>query len=290
MSKRIKYSVAGTWSGYDWYRQVAAIIENTDMPRLPDILVQSIRDVVGFEHAVIFGYPSGRRPVFLHNGLSSAHKISSIAPYLNGTYLVDPFYHACVADIEPGLYRMRDLAPDEFYEQVGGHPGYVSPCVSDDPGYLSEEIGYFARNNDGAYIVLSLMRPHDNPPFSSAEFAWLSRVEPVVLSAMSHHWRELGAAGPGNANAACLGDFVEGAFNSFGDLVLTAREGDVARLILRGHSTESIARNLKIAQATVKIHRRNIYTKLNISSQSELFSLFIDLLSLAANNREAGND
>lgn len=59
----------------------------------------------------------------------------------------------------------------------------------------------------------------------------------------------------------------------------TVREQAVARLILRGHSTVSIAETLGISQATVKIHRRNLYAKLNISSQSELCSLFIDVLS-----------
>ena len=237
--------------------------------------------MVGFEHAVIFGYPVNQRPVFLHDGFSNARKKSSIAPYLNGTYLVDPFYHACVDAVEPGLYRMRDLAPDEFYAQVGAHPGYISPCVSDQPGYLSEEIGFFARTENGAYIVLSLMRPYDDPPFSAAEFVWLRRIEPVVVSAMALHWRNLGASQPNGAAITCLSDFVENAFRSFGDPLLTSREQDVARLVLRGHSTESIGRSLEIATATVKIHRRNIYAKLNISSQSELFSLFIDLLSCA---------
>lgn len=288
MSDKKPYAVSVTRSGFDWYRQIAAIIANTDMPDLPDIVVESIRDVVSFEHAVTFGYPVGQRPVFLHDGFSSAHKKSSISPYLNGTYLVDPFYHATVAEIEPGLYRMRDLAPDEFYQQVGTHPGYVSPCVSDKPGFLSEEIGYFARTGHGAFIVLSLMRLHDDPPFSAAEFAWLNRIEPVVLSALAHHWRDLGVAETEeNTNTACLSDHVQHAFTTFGDSMLTAREQDVVQLILRGHSTESIGHNLGISPSTVKIHRRNLYAKLGISSQSELFSLFIDLLSTSAIPRGA---
>jgi hypothetical protein len=48
--------------------------------------------------------------------------------------------------------------------------------------------------------------------------------------------------------------------------------------VLRGHSSDSISQQLGIAQGTVKIHRKNIYNKLKISSQSELFSLFISSL------------
>ena len=60
---------------------------------------------------------------------------------------------------------------------------------------------------------------------------------------------------------------------------LTRREREVVRLVLRGHSSNSIGRQFKITTGTVKIHRKNIYAKLGISSQSELFSHFISYLS-----------
>ena len=265
--------------GRDWYRQIAEIMLSLNSPNLPLVLTSSLRDIAPFEHSVAFGYPEGRRPIFLFDGFGSDQKKSYVAPYLNGSYLVDPFYEACMEKIQPGLYRMRDLAPDEFYESVGAHPGYVSPCISDQPGFLSEEIGFFARVPSGAYVVLSLMRPHDDPPFSAAEFAWLTRVEPVVQAAMMYYWRDLGSAASEPKTAVCLGDYVQGALARFGTPVLTEREREIAQLILRGHSSESIAKALGITLATVKIHRRNIYAKLNVSSQAELFTLFIDIIS-----------
>lgn len=39
-------------------------------------------------------------------------------------------------------------------------------------------------------------------------------------------------------------------------------------------SSDSIAKDLGITVGTVRIHRRNIYAKLQISSQQELFSIF----------------
>jgi len=50
-------------------------------------------------------------------------------------------------------------------------------------------------------------------------------------------------------------------------------------MVLRGHSSESIGRLFQIATGTVKIHRKNSYAKLGISSQSELFSHLISCLS-----------
>ena len=61
--------------------------------------------------------------------------------------------------------------------------------------------------------------------------------------------------------------------------MLTKREREITRLLLRGHSTKSVARELDIAPGTVMVHKRNLFAKLGITSQYELFSLFIEKLS-----------
>ncbi len=65
-------------------------------------------------------------------------------------------------------------------------------------------------------------------------------------------------------------------FDKFGQSVLTRRERQISQLLLRGHSSKSVARELKIAPGTVMVHKRNLFAKLGISSQYELFSLLID--------------
>ncbi|MEK6205148.1 MAG: helix-turn-helix transcriptional regulator, partial [Amylibacter sp.] len=67
----------------------------------------------------------------------------------------------------------------------------------------------------------------------------------------------------------------EDKFQDFGSDTLTAREQEVVQLILVGHSSNSVSLLLGISLTTVKTHRRNIYNKLQISSQAELFSLFL---------------
>ncbi len=63
--------------------------------------------------------------------------------------------------------------------------------------------------------------------------------------------------------------------------MLTHRERQISQLLLRGHSSKSVARELKIAPGTVMVHKRNLFAKLGISSQYELFSLLIDDLGHA---------
>ena len=68
-------------------------------------------------------------------------------------------------------------------------------------------------------------------------------------------------------------------FEIFGSDILTQRESEVVKLILTGHSGLAISLKLGTSQATAKTHRRNVYSKFEISSQAELFSLFINFLS-----------
>lgn len=70
-------------------------------------------------------------------------------------------------------------------------------------------------------------------------------------------------------------------FENFGEDALTQREREITQLLLRGHSSKSIARELGIAPGTVMVHKRNLFAKLGITSQYELFSSFIDALSVS---------
>ena len=47
------------------------------------------------------------------------------------------------------------------------------------------------------------------------------------------------------------------------------------RLMLSGCSSKEIARKLEISVETVKVHKKHMYSKLGIKSQSELFSIFL---------------
>ena len=49
--------------------------------------------------------------------------------------------------------------------------------------------------------------------------------------------------------------------------------------MLRGYGTSAAADKLEIAIETLRRHRKAIYRKLDVSSQTDLFSLFINSLS-----------
>ncbi len=52
----------------------------------------------------------------------------------------------------------------------------------------------------------------------------------------------------------------------------------MVQLLLRGYSAKAAARELGISPETLRVHRKHIYAKLGVSSQGELFSLFLSAL------------
>jgi DNA-binding CsgD family transcriptional regulator len=262
----------------NWQRATADIIAHLDAESLPAVLDRSLESLVQFDQTVIFAYPDQAQPLYLHDGFRGHAPGAALDNYVKGAYLLDPFYTACTQRIEPGLYRISDLAPDHFFEGEYFNSWQVHPCISMESGSLAEEIGFVVPLAGGFMLVYSLMRRNGNVPFSAAEVSLLRLVEPVIRQALSHHWRHLRTTPPeptAQPAWSMRGSVMELAFESFGAAHLSPREQVVVQLILRGHSTTSIAQNLAIAEGTVKNHRKSIYAKLKISSQQELFHQFI---------------
>ncbi len=190
--------------------------------------------------------------------------------YLVGPYLLDPFYLAAQRPMRPGLYRLRDLAPDRFYQGEYFRNYYARTG-------LAEEIGFFIDIAPATVIVVSLMRAER--AFSTRDIRALQELAPVVLASARRHWVGVSDHPASDPNAKPGSDpKVAQSFASFGQGVLTLREREIVEYTLKGHSAEAIGEILGISSGTVRIHRRNVYAKLPISSQGELFSKFIQTL------------
>lgn len=255
-------------------RAVASLIAACNTGRFGDSLDDLIRMVAGFDMSCAFAYRRDQRPDLIHDGYSAAVSRDALARYLRGGYLLDPFYVACISGRAEGLWRMRDIAPDGFFASEFASSREIHPCISEDEGTLVEEIGFVIPLADGGGAVYSLMRNRGGSPYSAEEFRRLETATPLVAAALRrHHGTGAAAAGPSSAPSDN-----EAAFNrAFGDR-LTAAQYGVVRLILRGHSNISIASHLEITEGTAKQHRSNIYRRLQITSQSELFQMFIEHL------------
>ena len=240
----------------------------------PPAMADALRIVAPYTYTVIFAYHGNERPLDLFDDFPGSKRRVFVADYQEGPYLLDPFYLAATRPVSPGLYRLRDFAPDRFYQ------GEYFRSYYEKTG-LAEEIGFFVELTGGVMVVLSLMR--EDRVFSSREFRALDAFRPVVDACLRRHWASLPArfAPPRRASDSPPKNRIERSFQTFAEGQLTPREREIVEYTLKGHSAEAMGRILGIAPGTVRIHRRNIYAKLRISSQGELFSNFIQTMGAA---------
>lgn len=251
---------------------MASVVAALDTPALPMAMADLLRQVAPFTFTVTFGYRGSARPIDLHDDFPQSKRRIFVTDYQAGPYLLDPFYQAATRPVTPGLYRLRDIAPDRFYqgEYFRNYYGQTG---------LAEEIGYLVDLPDKTMVVMSLMRAQR--PFSHKEFVALAAMFALVAAVVRRQWADLaqrfGEDGKIPEQQRLQGR-VAYVFGHFGDGILTPREREVAEFTLKGHSAESVGQLLGISPGTVRIHRRNIYAKLRIHSQGELFSRFLDTL------------
>ncbi|MDB5665408.1 LuxR family transcriptional regulator [Cypionkella sp.] len=250
------------------FTKAGSLVEMIGAKGFPGALADLLRFTVPYSYTVVFGYRDAARPLDLFDDFPVSKQKIFVTDYVEGPYLLDPFFRAAKRPVAQGLYRMRDLAPDRFYQGEYYRNYYAKTG-------LAEEIGFFIKLAPSTTIVLSLMRAEK--AFSARELVGLQNIAPFVIATARKHWGGL----PDMTQTSDSGDDkkIENSFASFGQGTLTPREREVVEHTLKGNSAEAISKILGIASGTVRIHRRNVYAKLQISSQGELFSMFIKALS-----------
>jgi DNA-binding CsgD family transcriptional regulator len=185
-----------------------------------------------------------------------------IGRYLAGPYLLDPFYNAYLEHVPSAMYSLTDLAPDQFQKTQYFHDFYRYANLLDEVCFLSQVPGR------DAYAVISLSRFRYEKAFAKAELMALRSADKLMQAVLRKHWTHVDVKDTERSLA-------HRAMEDFGYPLLTHREREVATLILRGHSSKSAAAALSISSETVRNHRKKLYSKLGVASQSQLFSFFI---------------
>ncbi len=99
-----------------WYREIGAIVDALEDEDTPERLVRALGHLAPFELAAIFVYRGRSRPLPVYDNFATPDARKGIAAYVENTYVLNPFYQAYQKGLATGVYRMRDLAPDAFFE------------------------------------------------------------------------------------------------------------------------------------------------------------------------------
>lgn len=233
-------------------------------------LLNLVRGFAPFDSAVVMGYPDDSSLMVLHDELDAGDRPGFDGPYRQGLFMLSPLYLQCHAG-RRGYFHISDIAPEGFTESEFYQIYYSNNETIDQVAFLAQSI-------DGINIALSIERTSALPPFSIGERTQLAGISDLVLALVAkQRWPGIGGQ-PGAQPD--LHAHVQQVLSQFGSSVLTPRELQVVRLILRGYPSKSVARELDISTQTEQVHRKNIYQKLGISSHAALFTLFFDAITV----------
>jgi DNA-binding CsgD family transcriptional regulator len=252
-----------------FHQRLGRLIEKLDDQRFWQALVDLLRSVVHFDNWVVVVFWPDGKPKLIAEIQTPTSGEDLFRGYLNSVYLLDPFYQFSLSAIRSGVYCLDEVAPDHFRE-TEYFRRYFSINV------LEDEVQFLVPLSAGGTLSLSL---GSKQRFSSSEVGTLCLYGAWLIPLMRHAVSsQIGVVSPsvGSASGGDRRPYFEQALRKKSSAPLTNREIEIALLILAGHSTKNIARQLGVSPATAKVHRRNLYRKLDISSQSTLFLLILD--------------
>lgn len=253
----------------EWLAAMARLVGSDDADSAAAALADAIDVAVEHEGTCLMVFHRDAPPEVIHHTLDPAGRRHYVDRYVAGPYLLDPLYLLAVSDHKPGVCRFRDESPDRFRSSEY----YRHYC---ERTHLRDEMDFLV--DVSANSTLALVVGRRTRRFTKAELDRLRRIEPLVHAAMRSIWQRSSASTRRQEPGGSVHQRLTRCFENFGEGLLTERERQITQLLLRGHSTKSVARELGIAPGTVMVHKRNLFAKLDITSQYELFSLFIDAL------------
>jgi DNA-binding CsgD family transcriptional regulator len=222
-----------------------------------------------------------QRPRRLLHRYNAAERKLPEDSYLDGPYALDPHYQRFMQGAGSGVYWLRDVAPDDFFDSEY-HRLFYSQIG------LSDSVDLMWRIDDDAALLFFVERSVRNPPFQPADLAALQLLQPFVEAACAkHHAAATPAVRP--EWDTLTHRKVQRTIENFGRSLLTQRERQVLFYMLSGYSSALTGQRLATSEGTIKIHRKNIHRKLDIGSQAELFALFIKCIPFASPEDDAAD-
>ena len=263
-----------------WNRDISRAIAALGTDQFFPAMIRAILGQVKADFPQVWLYNRELPPRILYHEIPKHAVQQQIDHYLDGPYAKDPFYRTSIQRPRAKIYRMSritmgKLHKSDYYRDYYGDTGTV------------DEIAFLAKLRGGNVINLDIMRLPRDGEFSDQEYEFLYLLAELISELIKCHCEHDHCAVT-HLIPSGIEYQIDLAIRTFGASVLSTREKDVLELMLRGYTTGAAAQKLGIALETLRRHRANMYRKLDVNSQTDLFSLFISALSCLG--RAAGGD
>ena len=241
------------------------VIESIGTDDFPATLLQVINCYVDVDHIVIFTFAEGQGfdYLFTHGRIEDKRAHQLARSYTRKYYRFDP-YAEDVAHPETmgGPHWVR------FAGHKIDHPDYVDFFY--DRNNLVDKLSLIFQRDAKAYYC-SFYRLGDSGRYTEAEVDDLARLSSIIVASVVKHGSALF---PESGHAASL-SLVSGPVDWPLEAGLAPREAEVCNYIVGGYGSEAIALKLGLTINSIKTYRKRAYAKLKISSQNELYMLYL---------------
>lgn len=250
-----------------FHRRLGRLIEQLESEDFWPAFAAFLRNHIRFDSWVVLVFRNDMPPILVHEGDKDSIEDKLFIRYLQSHYLDDPFYKFSLTQFSPGVHSLDEITHPRFRESAYFREYFRHNVVEDEMQLLTP---YRDIGSSRCVFSLSVGSRHR---FSPQEYGLLALISSWVLPLLSLATKntigEVGVSGEGWNPVS-----IESKLRERGEPHLTEREVQTALLLLSGQSAKGTAAHLGISPETAKVHRRNLYEKLGINSQSELFALF----------------
>ena len=254
-----------------WNHDLARVIGAVGGDEFFSTLTAAVKKRVEIAYPQVWLYHRDLPPRVLYHEIPRSAIKAQIDDYLEGPYREDPFFQASINRPKNRLYLMSQMTSGRLETSTYYRDYYA------DTGTVDEAI-YLAKLSGGNVLNLSMMRLPKQGPFRDEEFQLMYSLADPISELLRVH-SEFDNFAVKNLIQPGIDHQIDVAFRTFGAAYLSPREKDVLELMLRGYGTDTTATRLSIARETVRRHRKSIYRKLDVNSQTDLFSLFLNAMS-----------
>ncbi|MBJ7556943.1 helix-turn-helix domain-containing protein [Marinomonas spartinae] len=239
------------------YQSLPSLIESIGQEHFYDQVAHSIQTLDAIDEIKIVSYSKADKPVLL--GECPMSKLDKI--YCESAYLLDPVYDLVCQKNHKEMVTLDSLVTQEFYQSAYYDSFY-------------QQLGWQNETNivigtqDGRSICIAYST-NDNHRAQKMAYDELTLTLNPIKTAIQTHER-IRSSNVTDKKLTLSKPQPDSNLSN-----LTKREKEIVGFILDGLSSSKIASKCFVSEGTVKNHRKNIYRKLGIKSQAELFHHFI---------------
>ena len=255
-----------------WSARLADALAPQNSAETPLRLGRALCELVPFDASSSYALRRHSAPVTFYDDLPPGDEP---VRYTESPYLLDPVYIAFLrGDLPVCCCTLDEICPDGFRDSDYFHR-YWSPVD------IVAEFSFNIPCDENTVLHLSLIRRGASRPFASQEIDRLEAVAPVVATTLLTFWEaQQDQLSADYKKADAFHKHLSFVLADFGSSLLTKRETQIVHLTMRGYSDKLTARELGISPGTVRNHKKSIFSKLGVSSQGQVFALFLEVLQL----------